>query len=86
MARLFTVPDHLDTCMTRHGFLADLNGNSSSKRLFGLVSLLVLSASMFIGLWTGRNPDPTIVLTLGGVVYVAIAGSAAEFFAATRKP
>lgn len=64
------------------GFLCDTHGDHSSKRLFGLIALLDLSAALFIAMFTGKTPDVTIVLALGGVVLGAIGGAAAEFFAA----
>ena len=68
-----------------NGYLQDSDGNRSSKRLFGLLALLDLSAALFIGMFTGRVPDLTIVLALAGVTITAIGGSAAEFFAAAGK-
>lgn len=70
---------------TPSGYLQDTNGDRSSKRLFGFLALLDLSAALFISMFTGRAPDITIVLALSGVVMAAIGGAAAEFFAAARK-
>lgn len=67
------------------GFLKDCNGDRSSKRLLGLIALLDLSGALFLGMFTGRVPDMTIVLALAGVVITAIGGAAAEFFAAAKK-